>query len=147
MGSVISEQFRSILIHFNLNDEDCRTPVTSSHLDEISLRMCGDWRFLPSHLGLEDNVVEDINRKPTCTDEKGKRRELFRKWEQSKGSKATYERLIFALLKQEQRKDAERVCELLRDSLSTATPAQPSNKQATASSDNTPLQGIYISLL
>ena len=127
--SSVSEVFSSILSHFNLRVEDCRKPVASTLLDEISLKFYGDWKFLSSQLGLEDNVAEDIDRKPI--DEKGKRREFFREWKQRKGFEATYERLILALLKCEQRQDAENVCELLSlHTSSTAAPAQPSSAPA-----------------
>ena len=117
--SSVSKKFSSILSHYKLREEDCRKPVPYNILDEISLKCCGEWKFLTSQLGLEDSVVRDIDRKPI---EKDKRHEFFREWKQRKGSEATYERLILALLKCQQRQDAENVCELLRGSLETAVP-------------------------
>ena len=125
MATDMSLEFSSLLSYFKLREEDCEKPVRDSHLDEISLKCCKDWRLLPSQLALEDIVVNDIDRK-TC-DEKEKRRDFFREWRQKKGRKATYEKLILASLKLEQQRDAEKVCELLQQSLqasTTATPAQ-----------------------
>ena len=139
MMASVTEEFSSILSHFKLREDDCRKPVTSKLLDEISLKYCADWKFLSSQLEIEDYVVEDIDHKPI--DEKGKRREFFREWRQRKGLNATYERLILALLNCERRRDAEKVCELLRGSLEASSvtasvttcdrsPLQPSSSPA-----------------
>ena len=117
----MSSELSSILSYFKLREEDCRKIVTSYHLDVISLRYSEYWKFLISQLGLEDNVVGDIDCKPI--DEKEKRREFFREWKQRKGSEATYERLLLALLKCEQRQDAENVCKLLYESLQASSTA------------------------
>ena len=121
----MSEEFNAILGHFKLRKEDCERPVEDNILDEISLKCCGNhWKFLAPLLELEDIVVKDIDCK--SVNEKEKRRDFFREWKQRKGFKATYERLILALLKCERRQDAEKVCELLHESLQaslTATPA------------------------
>ena len=130
MMSLVSEAFSSILHHFKLREEDCRKPIPYNLLDEISLKCCGDWKFLPSQLELEDNVVDDIDCKPI--QEKGKRREFFREWKQRKGFEATYERLILALLNCKLRQDAEKVCELLHASL-----------QASLTATQTPLQQTH----
>ena len=133
----MSSDFSSILSHFNLREEDCKKTVEDHHLDEISLKCCGDWKFLPSQLELEDNVVRDIDHK-NC-DEKEKRRELFREWKQKKGFEATYGKLIRALLKCEYRQDAEKVCELLCGSLQASNSA-PQQTPGTTPSDHTPTQ-------
>ena len=117
----MSEEFSAILNHFELRLEDCEQAIESSILDEISLKCCKDWKFLSSLLELEDTVVWDIDHKPV--DEKEKRREFFREWKQRKGFRATYERLIRALLKYERQQDAEKVCELLCGSLQASLTA------------------------
>ena len=118
---MMSSELSSILSHFKLREEDCRKIVASSHLDKISLRYSGGWKFLTLLLEVDDNVVVDIDRKPI--EEKEKRREFFREWKERKGSEATYERLILALLKCKQRHDAEKVCELLCESLPASSTA------------------------
>ena len=123
MMSSVNEEFNSILSGFNLREVDCRKPVTYIFLDEISLKCCGEWKFLSSQLELEDNVVGDIDRKPI--EEKEKRREFFREWKQRKGSEANYERLILALLKCKRRQDADNVCELLSESLQASCTSAP----------------------
>ena len=86
--------------------------ISDLHLDEIAQTRCTYWKSLPSRLGLEDIVAEDIDR--NFSREFDKRRELFRQWKQIKGSEATYRCLVKALLDINQRHDAEYVSGLLR---------------------------------
>ena len=146
--------YSSVLSHFNSREEDCKKTVTDCHLDENSRKCCRNWKFLPSQLGLEHIVVNDIDRKPV--DEKEKRRDFFREWKQTKGFEATYGKLILALLKCEQRLDAEKVCELLAESIQAPNPilqqppvttsskhttrASQQQSPVTISSNHTPLQ-------
>ena len=103
---------------FNFREEDCKKTITDCHLVEISRKCSGDWTFLPSQLGLGDF---DVDSEPG--DEEGKRREFFMEWKQREDRfGVTYEQLICALLKCEQQLDAEKVCELLQESLQGSNP-------------------------
>ncbi len=104
-------------------EEDCRYLVGERELGYISRSCCPQWRALPSHLGLPSILVEDIER--SVADEGVRRHIFFQEWKQRKGSEAIYEKLIGALLEINCRRDAENVCELLRDSTARARDAQP----------------------
>lgn len=79
---------------------------------------------------MEQNVADDIDRRPVAEQEK--RKDFFSQWKSSKGFNATYERLINALLDAKFRLDAEFLCCMLRDSLAVTLPKviQPSASNA-----------------
>ena len=104
-----------------LTREDIEKPVTDAHLERISSTSCEDWRKLPAHLELEKNVKKDIDR--SKEDEETKRHNFFLEWQKRKGSQATYQKLLSALLIISCVEDAETVCKLLKDSISTPTHA------------------------
>ncbi len=87
--------------------------ITDLHLDEITNSHLEKWRLLPSHLELAQIVVSDIEREHR--DERGRRRRLLQLWRERTGNRATYRRLIGALLRIGCREDAEYICGLLRD--------------------------------
>ena len=99
---------------YQLRRADLTKQVSDAHLVEISLSHCYKWKFLPSFLGMESIVAQDIDaeRMP----EEDKRRAFFLKWKNLKGSDANYERLIIALLKIKCIADAESVCQLMKES-------------------------------
>lgn len=103
----------SLIEHFELK-EQCNEPISSLHLNEIALSYCAKWRFLPPPLGLEYIAAQDIDR--GTGNEEDKRLAFFLKWKHAKGPKATYRRLIEALLAIKCRADAEGVCKLLASS-------------------------------
>ena len=107
-----------LMKYYSLADNDCDQPISDSHLDDISLSHCGQWRLLPCRLGMKNIVTGDINRDFAI--EKEKRREFFFEWKQIRGSDATYKSLISALLAIKSREDAESICKILQISLSTA---------------------------
>ncbi len=113
--------FCSIMEHYQLQEEDCNKPISDSHLAKISQSICEKWRLLPSHLKMEPIVTKDIDRESKSEEEK--RLEFLKRWKQERGLDATYKELINALLEIQCRRDAEKVCELLRKFLS-APPAQ-----------------------
>ena len=69
---------------------------------------------MPAALDLEQHVATDIECE-TGLDSEQRRGKFLRKWKSIKGRKATYECLIKAFLEREERRNAESVCEILRD--------------------------------
>ena len=102
----------TLCAHFELADQELDKVISDLHLDDIAQTRCTYWKFLSSRLRLQDVVAKDIDKDfPT---ESEKRREFFQQWKQRKGSEATYRSLVKALLDINQRRDAEYVCNLLR---------------------------------
>ena len=108
----------TLLLLYKLSAGVCREQVSDVHLEQISRSHCKDWRKLPPHLELEDIIVSDIDRKQVIVSEDEKRQEFFFSWKRRKGSGATYEHLIGALLMIECRQDAESICKLLQAPIS-----------------------------
>jgi hypothetical protein len=121
-----------------LADEDTNQVVTDIHLECISRTCCKQWKSLPSHLGLEDIVAEDIDKSQKT--EREKRHEFLRQWKSTKGSEATYKRLIDALLQIRCKQDAEKVQEMLIESISQ--PQRPTQDKATAASNSTSVTAL-----
>lgn len=81
-------------------------------MEEIARSYCSNWRMLYSHLELDKIVVSDVDRMNVSEEEK--RQAFFAAWRKRKGTDATYERLLYALLKTGCREDAEGVYKLLK---------------------------------
>ena len=107
----------SLMEQYQIPEEDCNRQIRDIHLEEISQSHCEKWRSLPSHLKMKTIIKKDIDRESKSEDEK--RLAFFERWQQERGSDATYKALINALLKISCRQDAEKVCELLQKFLST----------------------------
>lgn len=90
---------------------DLEKRVTELHLQEISRNRCEDWAWLYSHLNMSQIIVNDIQK--SKAKEKDRRLEFFQKWEKENGDKATYFKLLQALIANKSIADAEYVCELL----------------------------------
>ena len=99
------------MTRYSLKDEDWNKEITRCHLQEISRRLCEDWKFLPAHLEMEGIVVSDIDR--GLGNEREKRHSFLSRWKREKGSAATYKKLIASLLAIGCRSDAEEVCKLV----------------------------------
>ena len=106
-----------LLREYELTEEDSEQPISDPHLEEISRTSSRKWRSLPSHLELPDNTVGDIQR--DSENEEERRNNFFFTWKRKKGTRATYRKLLCALLKIDCRRDAEKVCKLLLESVST----------------------------
>ena len=98
-----------------LNGQESSRTVSDLHLDHISHHCCagGVWKALASHLEIERSVVEDIDRRQVNDEEK--RSNFFHAWKQTKGSEASYKRLVKALLEIRRKLDAEKVIALIQD--------------------------------
>ena len=85
--------------------------ISDKHVVEISGFLSEQWRKLPSYLDLEDAVLSDLEKDAKTEEER--RAGLLKKWKREKGSEATYQVLIKALLDIKCKEDAESVCKLL----------------------------------
>ena len=116
-----------LLRQFELTEEDSERQISDPHLEEISRTSSRKWRSLPSHLELPDNTVDDIER--DLQKEEERRNNFFFTWKHKKGTRATYRKLVHALLKIDCRGDAEKVCKLFLKSVSarqkTSSPPKP----------------------
>ena len=99
--------------HCQLPDEHVLdTQVTSDRFHEVSLSL-SEWRRLAPILTNEaEQFVEDIER--DYDEEEEKRSGFLVKWTQEFSIRATYKRLIEALLKIKRRNDAKKICELFQ---------------------------------
>ena len=116
MGSWVTIMECELLWQFKLTEEDSKEQISDPHLEEISRTSSKEWRSLPSHLELPDTTVGDIERDSQKEDER--RNNFFFTWKHKKGTRATYRKLVHALLKIDCRGDAEKVCELLLECVS-----------------------------
>ena len=60
---------------------------TDDHLKKLGLKL-SEWRLVAMLLGLEDDVIEDIQEKGNSVAERSIM--MLRKWRQSRGEQATY---------------------------------------------------------
>ena len=91
--------------------------ISDPHLEEISRTSSTKWRSLPPHLDIPDTTVSDIE--CDSQNEEEWQNNFFFTWKRKKGTRATYRKLVHALLKIDCRGDAEKVCKLLMESVST----------------------------
>ena len=128
----------TLLEQYELTEDDCNQKISDYHCSEISRTLCGGWRGLPSHLGVPQIYVHDINR--NSTEESERRSNFFFGWKELKGSAATYKALIAALLDIDCREDAEGVCRFLKK-----TKIQPLVQHVQSMyNDSRPPEGIYL---
>jgi len=109
-GSEISLQ--DLVERFQLSDELLDTSLSDEHLREAS-RIIDDHRILGPELGLKSVELKTINQEQSP---ELQRLATLEKWRQKLAWKATYRKLIEALLKCSRADVAEQVCELLAQS-------------------------------
>ena len=85
-------------------------------LEKISRTCITRWRSLPPYLDVSSITIDDIDHDSNKEEEK---RNDFSDWKLKNGSRATYRKLLHGLLEIGCRDDAEKVCRLLRESVST----------------------------
>ena len=117
---------KELLKLYKLTEDDCDQPVSDQDLETISRGSCEEWKCLCPHLELNIIIIKDIEKSPE--DEHIKRYKFFLKWKKIWGSAATYKKLIAALLKIDQKQDAEEVCQVLKKS--TENPPTPQTLKA-----------------
>ena len=115
----MSDRVSTLCEELKLADQGLDKQISEVHFDEIAQTRDINWKFLPSRLGLQDVTAKDIDK--DYSNELEKRRELFRKWKQIKGSEATYRSLVRALLDIKQRDNAEYVLKLLCQAVADAS--------------------------
>ena len=115
----------SLVAHYELSEDDCRREVSDADIAKIASSLHGKWKSqLPSLLGLDPIVVDDILGAPGNIPEEDRRLAFFRKWKQQKDFEATYEVLISALLEINCKQDAGTVCKILKETVSAAPSRQ-----------------------
>lgn len=101
-----------------LTDADCNKEIRKSHLEKICRSFCNQWRLLPPQLEVGPAVMEKLEQDYP---EEQQKRAFFLQWKEMKGPGASYKRLISALLAVGCKEDAESVCRLLWEYVSTRT--------------------------
>lgn len=109
-GSEISVQ--ELVERFQLSHELLGESLSDEHLREAS-RIIDDHRILGPELGLKLAEMKAINQEQSP---ELQRLATLEKWKQKSAWKATYRKLIEALLKCSRADVAEQVCELLNQS-------------------------------
>lgn len=99
---------------YKLTEGESDRKIADTHLEEISRTCSKEWRSLRPYLDLPDTTVSDIER--DSQNEGDRRNNFFSSWKRKNGTRATYRKLVYALLKIGCRGDAEKVCELLLES-------------------------------
>ena len=123
----MASSFKSFLDNQHLTEEDCDKQITDEYIEVISRTLCDKWRSLPPHIELDPIVIKDIDR---CQiEDEEKRSKFFTTWKEKQGSRATFKRLITALLKIECIQDAESVCKLLKKDSSDSLKASDSDSK------------------
>ena len=87
------------------------TKVTSDRFNAVSRSLC-KWRSLAPDLDIAQQVVEDIEK--DYHEEERKRSAFLKEWQQKFSVRATYRKLIEALLEIERTEDALKICELFK---------------------------------
>ena len=109
-----SSTFLQLMSQYRLTERQYNKQVSDIHLEKLSRSGCKQWKSLPPYLKLEAIVAEDIDK--SQKGEREKRHEFLLTWKEMEGSSATYKQLITALLKIKCRRDAEKLCEMLKKS-------------------------------
>ena len=125
-----SSTFLPLMSKYTLTERQYNRQVSDTHLEKLSRSGCKEWKSLPPYLKLEGMVAEDIDK--SQKGEREKRHDFLLKWKDEEGSDATYRQLITALLKIKCTQDAEKLSEMLKQSvpqseLSTATASTTSH--------------------
>ena len=121
--------FCSLREAYELTEQDCTRPIKDADLESISHSHCTYWRKLPTHLGVDKIIINDIDRSQLGSEE-AKRSDFFSQWKNSRGSDATYKQLVVALLEINCRQDAEDVLKILKQSIQKAQHQQAVSKKA-----------------
>ena len=116
-------QLRVLLELYRLKEEDCIKKVSDIHLQKIC-SYCTKWRSLYPYLDMKYSDVVSVEH--DGYDEEDMRRRFLERWQFQSGHNATYKKLIYALLENECKEEAESVCKLLSASLESSLLLQSS---------------------
>ena len=96
---------------FQITEDMLKQKVTDEHMLDIQDFI--SWRDVGPYLSEIDRVhLDDIQREGD--DERDRRRRLLNKWEDRNGDDATYDNMIFAMLRAGKKDDATKVCKRLK---------------------------------
>ena len=128
---------KKLLSRNQLKISDVDKKITDEHMLFISKELCCNFRDLMLRLHLRTTVNIDLSK----VDDDEKRHTIFKTWKKEQGSKATYTKLIKALLKMKCREDAKYICELLKnaDSVQPLLQEQSNASAASLNSRSAPL--------
>ena len=79
-------ELQLLIEQYELTEQDCSRKIEDIDLDRISHSHCKDWRKLPTHLGVNKIVINDINKSQES--EEAKRSDFFSRWKNIRGSDA-----------------------------------------------------------
>ena len=106
-------QKEELVRRYNLTEEMLQQKVTDEHMLDIQ-EFIKSWREVGPFLsGIEQQNLDDIDRE-NGDDEREKRRKFIHKWEDANGPDATYDNMIFAMVRAMKKDEATKVCQLLR---------------------------------
>jgi len=105
-GEVTLQDFAK---HFSVSEKLMDTTVSDEHTRQVSRFL--PWRAVAHYLELDDPEVEAVDF--DGKNEEDKRFKLLQVWKRKFAFKATYKRLIEALLESGRADHAEKVCKLL----------------------------------
>ncbi len=94
-----------------IKDEHCDAKIADVHLEKISRILVCEMQSLAPYIGIEYNLVADIEKQNVGWSTK--KHTFLLKWRETKGRQATYRSLIKGLVDIEYIGNAEGVCELL----------------------------------
>ena len=96
--------------HFDLAAEDLDATCSDEHILSVSKLL--DWRGVAPYLNLTEPEVDEVDL--DGRDERDKRHKTLQKWKSKFAFRATYRKLIQALLESGKADHAEEVCKLLQ---------------------------------
>ena len=99
--------------HFKIPKGALDKEISSDHVREISAFL-ESWKLVAPHLGLSDGEIEAIENDRNTEEEK--RLLMLQKWKQALVFKATYQKLIKALLSIKRADLASSVCQMVMNS-------------------------------
>ena len=119
----ISTEAASLLTSYNLKEEHYNKEISRDHIIEFIKYYGHTWRkeHLYKHLvSNSKTIISDIENERKYSEE-DKRHQFFLKWQEARGSEATYEALVNALLKAKCEKGAKYLCKVLQVSVGIDT--------------------------
>ena len=126
VGATTVDILSSLLMFYNLKEEDWHHRFLENDLEIFARCRCSDWKSLPDILGVDKRLADSPPPQPSRDDDsdyefpsmRDRKQEFFTHWRRVKGRDATYKKLIDALIEIKSWHGTDRVCRLLRSSLS-----------------------------
>ena len=96
--------------HFKLPDGILNEEISEEHIIKISTFLAS-WKLVAPHLDLDEQEIEGIDNGANTEEEK--RLLMLRRWKQAFIFKATYRKLLVALLSIKRADQARKVCQVI----------------------------------